>query len=149
MDVPMIGHSHLRVGGRDRVTGAQRYVADIHLDHVLHVKLVHLKVARARINRIDTKAAERVEGVRYIMTAADLPQPVPRYGPAFADRPVLAVGETKFFGEPVAAETEDAAEEAARLVQVDAEELPAVLSVEQALDPASPLVQDPSIRPNQ
>jgi CO/xanthine dehydrogenase Mo-binding subunit len=88
-------------------------------------------------------------GVRAVMTAADLPDPMPRYGPAYNDRPVLAVGETKFFGEPVAAiaaETDDAARAAAAAVRVQYQELPAVLSVEQALDPSAPLVQDPGIR---
>ena len=62
---------------------------------------------------------------------------------------MLAVGETKFFGEPVAAiaaETEDAARAAAAAVRVEYEELPAVVTVQQALDPAAPLVQDPAIR---
>jgi CO/xanthine dehydrogenase Mo-binding subunit len=133
------------------VTGAQRYAADIRLDGVLHVKLVSLNCARAAIRSVDTSAALRVDGVRCIMTTADLPQPVPRYGPAYSDRPVLATGETKFFGEPVAAvaaETEDAAEEAASLVRVEYEELPAVLTVEAARDPAAPLVQPPELRPN-
>ena len=103
MDAGWIGRSHVRVGGRERVTGAQRYVADIHLDNVLHVKLLHLGVARAKINNIDTARARRLPGVRCVITAADLPQPVPRFGPAFADRPILAVEETKFFGEAVAA----------------------------------------------
>ena len=40
---------------------------------------------------------------RLVMTAADLPQPMPRFGPQFSDRPVLAVGETKYHGDPVAA----------------------------------------------
>jgi CO/xanthine dehydrogenase Mo-binding subunit len=62
MDVNWIGKSHERVGGRDRVTGAQRYIADIHLDNVLHVKLVHLGVAHARINGIDASRALAVEG---------------------------------------------------------------------------------------
>jgi CO/xanthine dehydrogenase Mo-binding subunit len=64
---------------------------------------------------------------------------------------VLAGGETKYFGEPVAAvaaESEDAAEAAAALVRVEYEELPAVLSIASALDPASPLVQDLALRPN-
>ena len=145
-----VGRSMKRVGGVERVTGAQRYTADIRLDNILHVKLVHLNCARAKIMTIDTSAAVRVDGVRCIMTAADLPQPMPRYGPTYSDRPVLAVGETKFFGEPVAAvaaETKDAAEEAAALVHVEFEELPPVLTVDSALDPASPLVQDPAIRP--
>jgi CO/xanthine dehydrogenase Mo-binding subunit len=144
-----IGQSLPRAGGVERVTGSQRYAADLRLENVLHVKLVHLNCARARVDRIDHADADRADGVRFVMTAADLPQPVPRYGPAYQDRPVLAVGETKFFGEPVAAvaaETVDAAEAGANLVQVDYEELPAVLTVDQALDPASPLVQDPALR---
>jgi CO/xanthine dehydrogenase Mo-binding subunit len=59
------------------------------------------------------------------------------------------VGETKFHGEPVAAvaaETRDAAEEAARLVKVDYEELPGVYSVRQALADDAPLVREPELR---
>jgi CO/xanthine dehydrogenase Mo-binding subunit len=144
-----VGDPAQRVGGHDRVTGAYRYVGDIRLPDVLHVKLVTLDCARARIDAIDTSAAERVPGVRLVMSAADLPQPVPRFGPQFQDRPVLAVGETKHHGEPVAAvaaETLDAAEEGARLVKVDHEVLPAVFTVAAALDAESPLVQDPAIR---
>jgi CO/xanthine dehydrogenase Mo-binding subunit len=146
-----IGASPARVGGQDRVTGGQRYVADIHLADVLHAKLVTLDCARARIVSIDTSAALRVPGVRLVLTAADLPQPVPRFGPQFEDRPVLAVGEAKYHGEPVAAvaaDTKDAAEEAARLVKVEYEELPAVFTIAAALDPAAPLVQDPALRPD-
>ena len=146
-----VGESPARVGGFDRVTGRQQYVADIHLEDVLHVKLVALDVARARIRGIDTSAAVAVPGVRLVMTAADLPDPMPRFGPQLRDRPVLAIGETKFHGDPVAAvaaETLDAAEEAARLVRVDFEELPAVHTVAAARAPDAPLVQDPSLRPN-
>jgi len=146
-----IGRSHQRIGARDRVTGAQRYAADLPFGDVLHVKLVHLPSARMAIKNIDAREALAIPGVVCVLTAADLPQPVPRFGPAFIDRPILATGETKFFGEPVAAvaaESKDAAEQAAAKVRVDAETLPAVLSVEQALDPSSALVQDPSIRPD-
>jgi CO/xanthine dehydrogenase Mo-binding subunit len=144
-----IGVSTRRVGGRERVTGRQQFVGDVRLDGLLHVKLVTLDCARARIVSIDTTEAERVPGVRAVVTAADLPDPMPRFGPVYQDRPVLAVGETKFHGEPVAAvaaETEEAADEAAALVRVTAEELPAVLTVAQAMDPAAPLVQDPALR---
>ena len=121
------------------------------MDNALHVKLVSLLCAHARIDAVHTDEAARVPGVRSIFTAADLPQPVPRYGPVSTDRPMLADGETKFSGEPVAAivaDTKDAAERAALLMRIDFEQLPAVLSVEAALDPASPLVQDPSLRAN-
>ena len=151
MRTDRIGGSPNRVGGIGRVTGSQQYVADIRLQDTLEVKLVTLDCARARIISIDTTAAEQVSGVRLVMTAADLPQPVPRFGPQFSDRPIIAVGETKYHGEPVAAvaaETKDAAEAAARLVKVEYEELPAIFSVAAALNPAAVLVQDPALRPN-
>jgi CO/xanthine dehydrogenase Mo-binding subunit len=145
-----VGVSTRRVGGEDRVTGRQRYVGDIPLEGMLHVKLVHLDCARARIISVDASEALALPGVVAVVTAADLPQPMPRFGPGYPDRPLMAVGETKFHGEPVAAvvaETLEAAREAARLVRVDHEQLPAVLSVEQALDAASPLVREPELRP--
>jgi CO/xanthine dehydrogenase Mo-binding subunit len=145
-----VGVSARRVGGEDRVTGRQRYVGDIPLEGMLHVKLVHLDCARARIISVDASEALALPGVVAVVTAADLPQPMPRFGPGYPDRPLMAVGETKFHGEPVAAvvaETLEAAREAARLVRVDHEQLPAVLSVEQALDAASPLVREPELRP--
>jgi CO/xanthine dehydrogenase Mo-binding subunit len=146
-----IGASPNRVGGADRVTGVQAYVADIPIADVLHVKLVTVPVARARIDSIDTAAALGVPGVRLVTTPADLPDPMPRFGPQFRDRPVLAVGETKFHGDPVAAvaaDTLDAAEEGARQVRVAFEPFPAVFSLDAALDPSAPLVQDPAIRPD-
>jgi CO/xanthine dehydrogenase Mo-binding subunit len=150
MSAVKVGASPWRVGGDARVTGHQEYVADIHLPGELHAKLVTLPVARARILRVDTSAAAQVPGVRVVVTAADLPQPVPRYGPQFKDRPVLAVGETKYHGEPVAAVAADskaAAEAAAGLVRVEYEELPAIVTITAALDSAAPLVQDPALRP--
>ncbi|MFP5343389.1 MAG: xanthine dehydrogenase family protein molybdopterin-binding subunit [Candidatus Limnocylindria bacterium] len=146
----MIGDSPARVGGLARVTGRQAYVADVPLDGALHVKLVTLDVARARVHAIDTSEALAVPGVRLVMTAADLPHPIRRFGPQFRDRPVLAEGETHFHGEPiaaVAAETLDAAEEAALRVRVEFEALPAVSTVEGALAADAPLVQDPALRP--
>jgi CO/xanthine dehydrogenase Mo-binding subunit len=147
----IIGSSVPRLGAVDRVTGAQQYAADIRIDNVLHVKLVSLACAHARIISIHRGDAAGVPGVRGIFTADDLPQPVPRYGPVYADRPMLASGETNFSGEPVVAvvaDTSDAAERAARLVRIDIEELHAVLSIDAALDARAPLVQDAARRPN-
>ena len=149
MATDWIGQTVNRVGGRERVTGAQRYTGDIRLEGMLHVKLVTLDCAHARILSIDTRQASRMEGVRCVLTAADLPQPVPRFGPISNDRPVLAMEGVKFFGEPVAAvaaEDEDIAEAVAALVRVEYEELPGVYTVEAALDPTSPLVQEPGLR---
>ncbi len=148
-DHPVIGGSPNRVGGIDRVTGAQQYLADIRLADVLHAKLVTLPVARARIDAIDASAALALPGVRLVLTAADLPDPMPRFGPQRVDRPVLAIGETKFHGDPVAlvaADTLEQAEAGAAAVKVSFEELPAVVTIGTALAPGAPLVQDPALR---
>lgn len=144
-----IGTSATRAGGYERVSGRQQFVGDIRLESMLHVKLVSLDCARARVLAIDAARAAGLPGVVTVVSAADLPSPMPRFGPVFRDRPILAAGETKYHGEPVAAvvaETAEAAEAAARCVTVDYEELPPVLSVAAALDPASALVQDPALR---
>ncbi len=149
MKESIVGKSLNRVGGVPRVLGTQVYVGDIKLPNMLHAKLVHLDCAHARIRAIDTSEASKVDGVRAVLSAADLPKPIPRFGPASRDKPLLAVGTTQFHGEPVAivaAESEHAAAVGASRVRVDYEELPAICSVAQALDPAAELVQDPELR---
>ena len=144
-----VGADVRRFGGRERVTGVQQFLADISLRDMLYVKLVTLDVARARIISIDTSAVRALPGVVDIVTADDLPKPVPRFGPVYKDRPILAVGETKYHGEPVAAvaaESKEAAELAVSLVHVEYEPLPGVFSVEEALAPGAPLVQEPALR---
>jgi len=124
-------------------------VGDIRLEDMLHVKLVTIDCAHARILSINDEHARALPGVREVVSAAGLPNPMPRFGPVYQDRPVLAVKETRFHGEPVAAvvaDTEQAAEEAAALVEVCYEELPAVATIAAALDPSMPLVQDADLR---
>lgn len=141
----IIGSSLPRRGAVERVTGAQEYAADIRLDNVLHVKLVSLSCAHARILAVETGEAARVPGVRGIFSAVDLPRPMPCYGPVVADRPMIADGQTNFSGEPIAAivaETLHAAETAAGRVRVEFDELPAVLSIDAALQNKANTVQE-------
>ena len=115
---------------------------------MLYVKLVTLDVARARIS-LSTPAKHAPGRCLDIITADDLPKPVPRFGPAYKDRPILGVGETKYHGEPVAAvaaESKEIAELAVSLVRVNRAP-PAVFSVAAALAPEAPLVQEPMLRP--
>jgi CO/xanthine dehydrogenase Mo-binding subunit len=148
--VEPIGASERRHGGRGRVTGGQQFIGDIRLESMLHVKLVHLDCGHARIVSIDTTRAAAIPGVVGVVTAEDLPHPMPRFGPAHDDKPVLAVGETKYHGQPVAAvvaDSKESAELAVELVRVEFEELPGVYTVESALDPNAPLVQEQDLRP--
>ncbi|MGH8953212.1 MAG: xanthine dehydrogenase family protein molybdopterin-binding subunit [Acidimicrobiia bacterium] len=150
MSEPGVGTSVRRVGGPDRVTGAQRFTADVAIEDVLHVALVPLDCGRARIEAIDTSPALEIDGVLRVFKADDFPRPMPRFGPRFVDRPVIASDEAKYHGDPVAAVvavSKEAATEGASTVRVAYHELPGVYSIDDALDPASPLVVDPGLRP--
>ncbi len=145
-----VGADISRLGGIERVNGSQKFLADYDVAGMAHLKLVTLDVGRARINSIDASKALEVPGVVDVITSADLPQPVPRFGPERQDRPVIADEETKFHGEPVAAvvaESKDIAAYAASLVTVDYDPLPTITSTEAALADDEPLVQDPALRP--
>lgn len=151
MPDPGVGTSVPRVGGSDRVTGTQRFTADITIEDVLHVALVHLDCGRAAIESIDKSDADVVEGVVRVFTADDFPRPTPRFGPRFADRPVIASDETKYHGDPVAAAvgvSREAAASGAAAVRVQHVELPGVYSIADALDPESPLVVETELRPS-
>ena len=88
-----IGKSIKRIGVEDRVCGAIKFAADLKFSNVLHVKLVRLPVSHARILNIDTTAAYQIEGVKYVLTDKDFPQPIPRFGPFINDQPIIATGE--------------------------------------------------------
>ena len=105
MTTGVVGTPQPRFGGYGRVTGHQKYLADIHVEDALHVRLVTIPCARARIVSIDASAAMEIPGVELVMTAADIPDPMPRFGPQYQDRPIIAVDEVKYHGEPVAAPT--------------------------------------------
>ncbi len=132
MTTDPIGAREPRLGGTARVTGRQQFIGDIHIENELHVKLVHIDSPHARILSIDTARAAEARGVHCVVSADDLPRPMPRFGPVFEDRPILATGETKYHGQPVAAvvaESKDAAEAAVDLVRVEFEALPGGFTV--------------------
>jgi aerobic carbon-monoxide dehydrogenase large subunit len=138
-----------RVEDARLLTGSGTYVDDIHLPGLLHAFFVRSPFARASIRGIDVSAALGVPGVRFVFTAADLnPHMKEQWhtslGPESPEtpRPPLAEGEVRFVGDPVAlvvAESRYIAEDAADLVEVDYEELPAVVDYTKA-DEANSLV---------
>jgi CO/xanthine dehydrogenase Mo-binding subunit len=135
-----------RVEGPDKVTGHAPYYADITLPGMLWAKNVRSPVPHARIVSIDTSRALRVPGVRAVLTAADIP--FKRIGRRLKDTPILARDHVLHIGERVAvvaAETLDAAEEGASLVDVEFEELPAVFDPLEAMEPGAPVLH-PDLR---
>jgi len=118
------------------VTGRAVYLDDMPLPpDTLEAALVLSRHPHARIRGIDLAAALAVPGVVAAVTAADIPG-VNDIGPILKGEPALADGLAEYAGQPlaaIAAASLEAARAAAALVAVDYEELPAVLSVEQAL----------------
>jgi CO/xanthine dehydrogenase Mo-binding subunit len=139
----VVGTSVRRVDAVEKVTGRARYVTDLDLPGMLHAGLLRSPYPHARIVRIDTAAARAVPGVNAVVTGADLDWCDPYFGPAYRDRPILAIAVARYEGEPVAAvvaEDASAAGQALDLIEVEYEELPAVTTIEEALRPGAPLV---------
>ena len=136
-----VGLRRPRTDGRAKVIGATRYAGDVTLHGLLHARIVPAIHAHARIGEIDRAAALAIPGVVAVLTASDLP--VVGSGPQRRFEP-LAFDEIVYAGQPVAlvvARTEEAAEDAAALVHVDEEPLPAVVDLLDALGPDAPLMR--------
>jgi aerobic carbon-monoxide dehydrogenase large subunit len=137
--MPLVGTPVGRREDHRLLTGDARFVADLDLPGCLSVTYVTSPVAHAVIRSIDADAARSAPGVVDVVTAADLdigpqPQVSPTYPPTMA-RPLLAAGRVRFVGEAVVAivsETEAAGEDAAELVEIDYDPLPAVTDVDVA-----------------
>jgi CO/xanthine dehydrogenase Mo-binding subunit len=139
----MFAEPEYRVEGHLKVTGRARYAADVRQpEGMLHLVYVRSPHAHAFIRSISTARALQVPGVHAILTGADLPAHA-RFGRRLQDWPVLAQGRVRFIGDRVAAiaaETRQAAEEAAALVDVEYEELPVLASPEDAMADGAPIL---------
>ena len=132
-----IGARLKRPDGPEKLTGEARYAADLALAGLLHVRLVLSPHAHARILSVNAEAAREVPGVVAVVTAHDLAPHVKAPATSRA-RCLLADGEVRYCGQPVAAvlaESDAIAEDALALVDVEYEELPAVLDTDAALAP--------------
>jgi aerobic carbon-monoxide dehydrogenase large subunit len=147
-----IGADHPRKEDERLLTGRGRFVDDIDVPGALHACFVRSPHAHARIGAIDSQAALELPGVVSVVTGKELAQWTTRHRMAPAieglqpvEMDTLPIHKVRFQGDPVAcviAENRYVAEDAAEQVAVEYEVLPAVTSMWQALDPASPRVDD-------
>ncbi len=148
METTQIGKTVRRLDYETKVTGKAQYLADMSVPGMCHGKILRSPYPHARIKRIDASKAAKVAGVVAVITRDDILHDEgiePFYGPVFKDQTIVAVDKVRHVGDPVAAVaalTVDAAEEALALIEVDYEELPAVLDVGEALDAKATLVHD-------
>ena len=141
MSGKLIGRSVARLEDPPLLTGAGRFAADVSFPHQVHMRIVRSSYAHARLLAIDTREARALPGVYAVWTAADVAHVPPidfRLTRVDGLEPyrqhVLATDQLRYVGEPVAAVFADdpyLAEDAADLVEVQAEELPPLLRAEQ------------------
>ncbi|HEY2989853.1 MAG TPA: xanthine dehydrogenase family protein molybdopterin-binding subunit [Candidatus Binatia bacterium] len=148
MEPADIGKTFRRLDYETKVTGRAQYLADMSVPGMCHGKILRSPYPHARIAKIDPSKALKVPGVVAVLTRDDILHDEgiePFYGPVFKDQTIVAVEKVRHVGDPVAAVAAlsvDAAEEALRAIEVDYEELPAVLNVAEAIKPDATLVHE-------
>ncbi|HET8563944.1 MAG TPA: molybdopterin cofactor-binding domain-containing protein, partial [Candidatus Binatia bacterium] len=138
-----VGKALPRIEGLGKVIGQTQYSADLRFEGLLWAKVLRSPIPHGRIVKIDTSKATAFAGVHAVLTGNDVPNVF--VGTRIKDQPVLVTDRVRFVGDAVAAvaaDTEEIAEEALTLIDVDYEELPSVYDPVQALQPTAPLIHD-------
>ncbi|MEK7878434.1 MAG: molybdopterin cofactor-binding domain-containing protein, partial [candidate division NC10 bacterium] len=135
-ELSVIGKPLPKVDAWGKVIGETRFADDLFLPRMAYAKLRRSDRPHALIKRIDTSKAKELPGVYAVITGADLP-PV-KFGilPVSQDEEALCTEKVRYVGDPIAAVAavdEETAERAANLIEVEYEELLAIMSVEDAL----------------
>ncbi|MCA1961545.1 MAG: molybdopterin-dependent oxidoreductase, partial [Desulfomonile sp.] len=126
----------------DKVTGRAQYINDIKVPRMLYGKILYSSRPHARIKHIDTSKAEKLYGVRAVLTGRNVPEV--RVG-FLGDQTPLKKDKVRQFRDEVAAVAaidEDIAEEALRLIEVEYEDLPPVFDPLEAMKEDAPLIHE-------
>jgi CO/xanthine dehydrogenase Mo-binding subunit len=138
-----VGASIPRLETREKITGGAQYTDDMKLPGMLHGAVLGSPYAHARILSYDTSAAEAVDGVAAVLTGDDIGPD--RLGPFVKDEFAVAKGKVRYVGEPVAAVAARdlrTAREALRLIEIEYEELAAVVTVDDAMADGATLLHE-------
>jgi 4-hydroxybenzoyl-CoA reductase subunit alpha len=143
-DFSIIGKPTAMVDAAEKTTGSGKYTDDLRLPGMLIGKILHSPYPHARIKRIDTRRAEKLDGVVAVAVGTDAPNP---YGilPVGHDEHALALDKVRYLGDNVAcvvAVSEAVAEKAVELVDVDYDVLPAYFDPEQSMKAQSDFIHD-------
>jgi len=143
-----IGKNILRTDALEKVTGKAKFTSDFNLPGMLLGAIVKSPHPHARILGIESAEALRVPGVRTIVLPEDAPDK--RFGNDLCDMFALPRdGIVRCVGQPVAvvaADTQEIADEAADLVRVHYQEMPAIFDAEEALSDKAPVIVHPELR---
>lgn len=145
VSVAATGEAKIRVDAGVKVTGEAKFAVDLSLPGMLYGCAVRSQRAHARILGIDARPALELDGVVAVVTAADLEGLFPHFGHLIADHPILAIDKVRYWGEPVAlviGESPHAAADGVQRVEVEYEDLPALMNPTQALAEGAPLIHE-------
>jgi len=137
----IIGTPIQRLEGPEKVSGRAIYATDVRLPGMLWCKVLRSPISYGQIKNIDARRALELPGVHAVATGEDVKGLL--IGRKIYDMPILADGVVRFIGEKVAAvaaESEAIAEAALSLIDVEYEELPALLDPLEAVKPSAPLL---------
>ncbi len=131
----IVGVGHPYIEATKKVQGIAEYADDIRIKNVLHCKFLRSPLPHAVIENIDTSRALQLDGVKYIVTGSELPE---KFGvlPISQDETALAIDKVRYIGEivaAVAAETEEIAVAACRLIRVNYKALRSFLEIDESL----------------
>jgi 4-hydroxybenzoyl-CoA reductase alpha subunit len=144
----VIGKRFHRIDGTEKVTGNAKYTHDLVLPNMLYGKILRSIHPHAKIVNIDTTRAEKMIGVKAVVTGKDTlgrKNGIWRRFPELCDEEILCRAKVRFIGDPVAAVAaidEDTAEEACQLIKVEYEELPAVFDPLEAIKEEAPQIHE-------
>ncbi|MDP2662737.1 MAG: molybdopterin-dependent oxidoreductase, partial [Dehalococcoidia bacterium] len=141
----VVGKSLPRIEGPAKATGVTRFAGDITLPRQLWGRILGSSHAHARLLNVDTRRAERLPGVKAVISGKDTGGRKYAYTPDMVDQYPLAVEKVRHIGEAVAAVAavdEDTAQEALDLIHVEYEPLPAIFDYLEAMKPGAPPVHD-------
>lgn len=136
------------IDGVAKVTGRAIYTFDVKLPGMLYGKILRSPYPHAKIKSIDTSRAEKLAGVKGVVTGKDtlgIKQGIWRRFKELCDEEILAREKVRYIGEPVAAVAavdEDTAEEALDLIEVEYEPLPAVFEPLDAIKEGAPRLHE-------
>jgi 4-hydroxybenzoyl-CoA reductase alpha subunit len=150
MSFSVVGKSLPRVDSIEKATGQAKYLDDLFLPGMLHGKILRSPLPHARIVHIDTQKAERLIGVKGIITAKDTLRVPFSFQPWLRDKCALEFEKVRYIGDEIAAVAavdRDAAEEALDLIEIELEELPAIFNPVEAMAPGAPEIHR-SVRSN-
>jgi 4-hydroxybenzoyl-CoA reductase alpha subunit len=137
-----IGKDIPRVDAIDKATGNAKFTVDLSFPNMLDAKLLRSPLPHAKILNIDTRRAEKLAGVKAVITGKDTPYV---FGVSHFDQTPLQTEKVRHVGDAVAAVAAidvDIAEEALRLIRVDYEPLPAVFDAVEAMKPGAPMIHE-------